>query len=361
VLFLLTLAFALCGWVAVRSVSILEALRAGGNPSEVPRVFGYSLVDLPFLDTLRARPGWFALAAFVAAAVATLPAVLSVCAKLGENVAERITPLMSAFERVAQGDRSVHLEEAGSDQFLSLAVSFNDMVDKLYLAQRIERAFGQYVSKEVLDRIRAQPGGVRLQAELRTASVFFADIRGFTPISERLPPELVVDLLNRYFDQVVPVVERYQGFLNKFIGDAVVVVFNGPIEQPDHAERATGCAIALQELMSKLNSRNFFAEVGELQIGIGVASGPMLCGNVGTKSRLEYTVIGDTVNLASRMTGHARGGEVWVSEATALGLPTTYPAAPSAPIKFKGKDNAIVPYCVWPATTAGATEARGRS
>ena len=256
---------------------------------------------------------------------------------------------------------SVHLEEAGGDQFFSLAVSFNQMVDKLYLGQRIERAFGQYVSKEVLDRIRAQRGAVRLPAELRTASVFFADIRGFTPISEKLPPELVVDLLNRYLEQVVPVVEKFQGFLNKFIGDAVAVVFNGPIDQPDHAARAASCGIALQQLIAELNAQSFFAEVGQLQVGIGVATGPMLCGNIGTKSRLEYTVIGDTVNLASRMTGHAKGGDVWVSEATAALLPASISAVASTPIKFKGKDNSIIPYCVWPPVAEGAPAPRGRS
>jgi class 3 adenylate cyclase len=360
VLVLLVLSFAFCGYVAVRTVALLEALRAGGGAAEMPQFFGYSLADLPLAESLLARPTLFAFSTIIAAGVATLPAVLSVCAKLAENVTERITPMMKAIERVSQGDRSVHLEEGGGDQFLSLALSFNEMVDKLYLGQRIERAFGQYVSKEVLDRIRAQRGGVQLPPELRVASVFFADIRGFTPISEKLPPELVVGLLNRYLEQVVPVVEKHQGFLNKFIGDGVVVVFNGPIDQPDHAERAALCGIALQRTISQLNAQSFFAEVGELQIGVGVATGPMLCGNIGTKSRLEYTVIGDTVNLASRMTGHAHGGEVWVSAATAQALPVTIPAAPSTPIKFKGKDNAVVPYCIWPHAGAG-TVPQGRS
>ncbi len=266
---------------------------------------------------------------------------------------ERLAPLLTAFDRVAAGDRSIHLEEAGSQDLCSLARGFNEMVDKLYIAERIERAFGQYVSSQVLERILAQHGAVLLTAELRTASVFFADIRGFTHISERLPPPVVVDLLNRYLEQIVPVVDRYHGFLNKFVGDAVVVVFNGPVDQPDHPERATCCAIALQKLLVQLNANGLFAEVGRLEVGVGVATGPMLCGNIGARSRMEYTVIGDTVNIASRMTGHARGGEVWVTEPTARQLPSTIAAVPYEAFKFRGKELAVVPYCVWPPPQPG--------
>jgi len=361
VLTLVALASGLCALIVLRAPAWVASLHTSREARDALRSVGYSISDLPFANALFGEASGVALGAFVAAAVVALPAIVSVCSKLAETVTERLPPLIKAFDRVAEGDRSVHLEEAGSQEFFTLALSFNEMVDKLYLAERIERAFGQYVSSQVLDRIRAQRGSVRLPAELRTASVFFADIRGFTPISERLTPAGVVDLLNRYLDQVVPVVEEYQGFLNKFIGDAVVVVFNGPLEQVDHAERATRCAIAVQQRVAELNLQGAFAEVGELAIGIGVATGPMLCGNVGTKSRLEYTVIGDTVNLASRMTSHARGGEVWVSELTAQMLPETIVATPFTPIKFKGKDNSVVPYTVWPPIQPGTSEERGRS
>jgi adenylate cyclase len=127
-----------------------------------------------------------------------------------------------------------------------------------------------------------------------------------------------------------------------------VVVFNAPIDQPDHAERAVKCAIALQQLVQQLNSHGFFPEVGEMKIGIGIATGPMVCSNIGTKSRLEYTVIGDTVNLASRMTGHAAGGEVWVSEETQRRLPKGWALMAGEAIKFKGKDRAVIPYRAWP-------------
>ncbi len=335
--------------LAFVSSGLLVRAAAAWDPSAgLPKLFGFDLDRFPFMPESGLSPSVLAFTAFVVAGVAAMPAVVSVCAKLADTVMERITPLQRAFARVAEGDREVHVEEAGSPEFLSLAVSFNDMVDRLYLAERIERAFGQYVSAQVLDRIRAQKGSVKMPAQLRTASVFFADIRGFTPISERLPPQVVVDLLNRYLEQIVPVVEEHSGFLNKFVGDAVVVVFNAPIAQPAHAPRAVTCALAIQKLMQQLTAHGFFPECGEVHIGIGVATGPMLCSNIGTKSRLEYTVIGDTVNLAARMTAHAAPDEIWVSEASAVRLGKEYPAYPGEPIKFKGKDRAVVPYKVWP-------------
>lgn len=347
VLSLITLAFGLCGFVAIY-VSNWLAEHATKTGVALPTLWGIPLENIPlFSDSKDTR--WILPATVIGAAVLALPAVISVCAKLADTVMERITMLQSAFERVAEGERSVHVDEGGSPEFFSLALSFNEMIDKLYLAERIERSFGQYVGAQVLERIRQQQGSMKLPAQLKIATVFFADIRGFTPISEKLPPGTVVDLLNRYLEQVVPVVEQHDGFINKFVGDAVVVIFNGPFDQPDHAERAARCAIAVQKLIAQANAHGLFPEVGELHIGIGIATGPMLCGNIGTKSRIEYTVIGDTVNLSSRMTGHARPGEVWVSEETAKRLPQALPAFAAEPIKFKGKDRSIVPYRVWPA------------
>ncbi|MCC6811650.1 MAG: HAMP domain-containing protein [Deltaproteobacteria bacterium] len=348
VLSLISLAFGLCSFVAVYVANWLAANATKAGVA-LPTLFGIKLSQIPFVQESKMDTRMVLPATVIGAAIVALPAVISVCAKLADNVMERITMLQTAFERVAEGDRNVHVDEGGTPEFFSLSLSFNEMIDKLYLAERIERAFGQYVSAQVLERIRQQQGSVKIAAQLKVATVFFADIRGFTPISERLAPEVVVDLLNRYLEQVVPIVEQHQGFINKFVGDAVVVVFNGPLEQLDHAERATRCAIAVQKLIAQANAHGLFPEVGQLNIGIGVATGPMLCGNIGTKSRMEYTVIGDTVNLSSRMTGHARPGEVWVSEETAKRLPQNLPAFPAEAIKFKGKDRSVIPYRAWPA------------
>jgi class 3 adenylate cyclase len=283
-------------------------------------------------------------------ALIAVPAVLSACGKLADAVMERVHPLARAFSEVGRGNLEVRVEEAGSRDFRALGASFNHMVGDLMLSQRMERAFGQYVSAQVLTRIRAQHGEAALPASLREASVFFADVRGFTAMSERLEPAEVLGVLNRYFEHVVAVVDQFEGYLDKFIGDAVVVVFNGPIDQPDHASRAARCAIAIQKKVEELNGAETFPEIGVLEVGVGVATGPLVAGNLGSANHMEYTVIGDTVNLASRLTGQAPPGEVWINERCAELLPADLPRAALAPLSVKGKARPVAAYRVWPAT-----------
>jgi len=232
-----------------------------------------------------------------------LPSVVSASAKLADAVLTRFHPLQHAFDEVAAGERSVRVEEGGSREFRELASHFNRMLDNLELGERMEAAFGRYVGDHLRSQIRARHGEAEVPAETKDATVLFADIRGFTSMSEKLPPQTVVDILNRYFDRVVDVIDEHDGYLNKFIGDAVVVVFNGPVDQPDHASRAVGCVVAILEAVREMSERGVFPEIGALNVGAGINSGPMVCGNIGNARQMEYTVIGDAVNLASRVEG----------------------------------------------------------
>ena len=286
------------------------------------------------------------------ATVLIFPAFVSAAGKLGDAATERLEPLRDAFVMLGRGSRALSVEPGGSREFRELATAFNAMVSHLAEAERMEKAFGVYVSGQVLERIRAQHGAAEIPAALREASVFFADIRGFTAMSEKLSPGQVVAILNRWFERVVAIVSDYDGYLNKFVGDAVVVVFNGPIDQPDHAARAARCAMELQKEALRMNAARAFPEIGELRVGIGVATGPMVCGNVGGSRQMEYTVIGDTVNLASRLTSKAETGEVLVAEATARAAELPYTAL--EPVQLKGKEQPVTPCRVWPAPAAAA-------
>lgn len=284
----------------------------------------------------------------VVVALLGLPAILSACGKLAEAVMERLHPLAQGFDAVAAGRLNVLVEEAGSRDFIVLARRFNQMVRSLSQAQAMEHAFGLYVSPHVLERIRKQHGEVMLPATLRKATVFFADIRGFTTMSERLAPAQVLEVLNRYFERAVPIIEAHDGYLDKFIGDAMVVVFNGPLDQPDHAQRAVRCAIALQQEVAQMNARGEFPEIGELTVGVGVATGQLVAGNLGSARKMEYTVVGDTVNLASRLTSHAAAGEIWANQATVEGLDAASFREPIGPLKVKGKEQPVEAFRVWP-------------
>jgi class 3 adenylate cyclase len=282
------------------------------------------------------------------AGLMALPLLLSACGKLADAVMERLHPLQRAFALVTAGDLSVHVEEGGSEDFVQLSRAFNGMVGALSLAQRMDRAYGTYLGKQVADRIRAQHGEAALPASSRVTSVLFADIRGFTAMSEKLPPARVLDILNRYFERVVAAIDAHEGYLNKFIGDAVVVVFNAPLDQADHAPRAVRCAIAIQQEVAKLNAEGAFTEVGGLQVGIGIATGPVVAGNLGSQKQMEYTVIGDTVNLAARLTSKAPAGEVWVNEGNAAALPDDLPKTALPAFQVKGKTQWVTASRVWP-------------
>ncbi len=277
-----------------------------------------------------------------------LPSVSSATAKFAGLVMERVYPLSSAFDAVAKGERDVRVEAGGSSEFAQLGDHFNRMVETLSQAEKMERAFGSYVSTQLLDRIRAQHDEATLAVSTRDASVFFADIRNFTGMSERLAAEDVALVLNMFFSCAVEVVDAHDGYLNKFLGDALMVVFNGPLEQPDHCARSARCAIALQDAVTKLNRSRAFPSVGAIDVGVGIASGPMVCGNIGSARQMEYTVIGDVVNTASRLCSQAAGGEVWMTRRTASELPPDIRTRVLQPVQVKGKKDAVE-VMAWPA------------
>ena len=180
-----------------------------------------------------------------------------------------------------------------------------------------EGALSRYVSHQVARKILDSPEGAAVMGEGRRtqAAVLISDIRGFTPMSETMDPGQLVTLLNSYFSRMVDVVFRHDGTLDKFVGDALVVVFNDPFEQPDAEMRAVACAAEMQREIAAFNKEQAAAGKKTLGVGIGVHCGPVVAGNVGSKSRMDYTVMGDTVNFASRLQGKAPAGAVYVSAA----------------------------------------------
>src|SRR5690606_32839708 len=175
------------------------------------------------------------------------------------------------------------------------------------LRRRVTDLFGRYVPRAVVNQLMQRPeleslttGGV-----VRDVTVLFADIRGFTTFSDRLAPDEVVRELNALLEVMVACTFKHEGTLDKFIGDAILVLFNAPIDQPDHAERAVRPAVAIQQRLAGHGSG--------LGVGIGVHRGEAVVGTIGTPQRMEYTAIGSTVNIASRLCDHAGAGEVVVS------------------------------------------------
>lgn len=200
-----------------------------------------------------------------------------------------------------------------NDEFGDLAYSFNRMAEDLEVKEKIKDSFGQYVTPEVVDMILNDPD--MMKGSKIEATVLFVDIRGFTSLSEGKEPEGMVALLNEYFTRVTDVVNRNNGHINKFAGDEAVAVFGAPLANPQHALTAVKAALEIQEEMAKLNRGTKAADIC-LEVGVGINSGEMVAGSIGSEGKREYTVIGDSVNVGSRLTSLAKGGEILITKRT---------------------------------------------
>ncbi|NJN44363.1 MAG: HAMP domain-containing protein [Anaerolineae bacterium] len=226
--------------------------------------------------------------------------------------------LAGGMTRAGQGDLTTHLTVDSNDEIGDLTFRFNAMITELQQSQRMRDLFGRYVSKEIATQVLengAELGGVNI-----TATTLFADIRDFTGLSERLPAQNVVNILNRYYTRMVDVIVAEGGLVNKFGGDSLLAVFGVPIRQSDHALRAVRAAWQMTRALAEFNAEQLALGLPPLSIGVGIASGEVVAGNVGGESRLEYTVIGDPVNLAARLQSLTKelGEPVILSEQTQL-------------------------------------------
>ena len=160
---------------------------------------------------------------------------------------------------------------------------------------------GKYMSKDVMQRVVENIDNLGLGGKRAVVTVLFADIRGFTTISEKLSAQQVSEILNEYFSEMEPIISRYNGIINKFIGDAIMAIFGEPIQDENHAQNAVKCAYEMLQKVKVLHKKWVDEGKPEIEIGIGINTGEVFVGNIGSNNRMEYTVIGDTVNLASRL------------------------------------------------------------
>jgi adenylate cyclase len=209
--------------------------------------------------------------------------------------------------------------------------------------RKMKKLFGQYVSKDVYDHLVADPSLARLGGTRREMSVLFSDIRGFTTVSERGQPEEIVHTLNEYFTKMVEVVFRHQGTVDKFVGDMVMALFGAPLDDPHHAEHAVEAALEMLAELERLNQMWKSKSRPELEIGIGVNSGPMIAGNIGSEQIMSYTVIGDAVNLGSRLESLNKqySTRIIISEATKAKLTGRYELRPLGDVVVKGKTKPV--------------------
>jgi adenylate cyclase len=232
----------------------------------------------------------------------------------------------------------------------------NAMAHQKIAQQVLQRsALERFLSPDVVEMVVANPD-IRLGGVNQKVTVMFADIRGFTPMSENMSPERVVEILNEYFTRVTDVIFDHGGMLDKYIGDAVMAVYGAPISKGDDAANCVESAVQIQRLLIEMNRDAAAREWPELRVGIGINTGIVTAGNIGSPRRIDYTVIGDTVNTASRLMSNAAGGQILISESTAVDLGLGFELVSLPPLQLKGRTGPVSVFSVdW---AVGAQEKR---
>jgi class 3 adenylate cyclase len=275
---------------------------------------------------------------------------------IARRIAQPLTDLSAAMGRLREGDFDVQATslKQSNDEVGDLARAFDSMTAGLKERERLRGTLGRYVSDPVAKRILSEESDLHLRGEVRHVAVLFLDVRGFTTMSERLTPSEVVALLNEYFDVVVDRVTANGGSVNKFIGDAAMCIWGAPSAVPEPEKAAVACALQIQEAGARLSADRIRRGLTSVAFGIGINAGEAVAGNLGAARRLEYTVIGDAVNLAQRLESQARPGEVLISAAVHEKVEGWVLAVPREPVKLKGKSQ---PVPLWEVKAVKAAEA----
>jgi len=221
------------------------------------------------------------------------------------------------------------------------------LAEQLELRNRfIRTTFGRYLTDEVVTSILDSPEGLKLGGEKRQVTILMSDLRGFTSLSGRLGPEQVVAILNRYLGTMVDIIMEYQGTIDEFIGDAIFVIFGAPLWMDDHAQRAVACAVAMQLAMATVNAQNRDESLPEVEMGVGVNTGEVVVGNIGSHKRAKYGLVGAHVNLTARIESYTVGGQILISEATRQAAGSDVAVAAQIAVEAKGIEQPITLYDV---------------
>ncbi|MBF0380414.1 MAG: response regulator [Magnetococcales bacterium] len=180
----------------------------------------------------------------------------------------------------------------------------------------IRKTFGRYMSDELVDNILDTPDGLAFVGERKKVTVMMSDLRGFTAIGERMVPEDAISMLNMYLEAMTEIILKYKGTIIEFLGDGILVIFGTPITREDDSIRAVACALEMQQAMEDVNTNNKKAGYPEAVMGVGIYSGQVIAGNIGSRLRSKYGVVGRAINLASRLESFTVGGEILIAGST---------------------------------------------
>lgn len=322
--------FLLASVIPLAVLGVVTFTRAAAIPNADPATAADLVSSVLVLSAFMLAVGGAAavgLAVFVSASVATPLALVT-----------------ASMAEVARGRLDAAAPVLGNDELGAVASGFNRMVQGLREREALRETFGKYVSPEVRDAILS--GRVSLEGEAVEATILFADLRDFTPWVERTDPRVVVRDLNAYFAEMEAAIRAHRGLVLQFIGDEIEAVFGAPVPDPDHAEHAVRAAVEMRRRLAALNAARARAAQPPLRHGIGIHTGTVLAGNIGSGDRLAYALVGDPVNLASRIQTLSRdvGADVLLSASTRARLTGAWRVEPLPATRVKGRSEEVEVY-----------------
>jgi adenylate cyclase len=311
------------------------------------RVVSMLCADLRYSDVKR-KTTWKLITCGLISLAATTAAGFLISMLLSRHVSRPIRQLHLSLAEVGRGNFDVRMDQSGGDEFGDVARTVNAMVDGLRQRDMLKGVFARYVSDKILTSVLEHGHQPNLNGERRKITILFSDIRNFSALSEQLSPEDVVSFLNEYFEAMVDIIFRYHGTLDKFMGDGMMVIFGAPEDDPFQEEHAI---LAGLEMLAKLR------EVGDrwkqgrdmgISIGIGIHTGIAVVGNIGSQRHMEYTAIGDTVNLAYQIESLTKeaGYSLLVSDYTFVSVRNQFVFRRIDNLTVKGRKDPVVVYAV---------------
>jgi class 3 adenylate cyclase len=300
---------------------------------------------------------WYAVRIIILITIILAFMMLTLRRFLDKKIITPLETIATANRRFMENEstgRSISLAEDTPREIREIASTRSQMLDsilkvsgeRLQLANFIRDTFGRYMPEKVVDEILESPQGRKIGGRRETATVLMSDLRGFTGLSENREPEDLVRLLNRYLDRMSAVIHAYDGIIDDFIGDAILAIFGAPEKHDDDPARAVACAIAMQKALQVFNRETIQEGEPPFEMGIGIETGPVIMGNIGSETRMKYSVIGATVNVASRLESQTTGGQVVIGETTYNLVKDLVKTDPPISAMMKGIRKPLVSYSV---------------
>jgi adenylate cyclase len=222
--------------------------------------------------------------------------------------------------------------------FIEINILGKKIENEIVARERFSRLLSPNVAERVMSgQLELKLGGQRVEQ----CTVFNSDIRGFTQMSENTSPEVLVEMLNGYFEAMVDTIFKYEGTLDKFMGDGIMAIWGAPVAHPDDAVRSVSCALEMGEVLGQFNRTRLEKDQAPLAVGIGIHTGPLVAGYIGSSKALSYTVIGDVANTSARLCAIALAGQIVISESTADALGSRFELEELQPARVKGKEKPL--------------------